>query len=31
MEPGIYLEIKPATSFGFKLEDSLHAYLVPEK
>lgn len=31
MEPGIYLEVKPATSFGFKLEDSLHAYLVYRK
>ncbi len=31
MEPGIYLEVKPATSFGFKLEDSMHAYLVYRK
>ena len=31
MEPGIYLEVKPATSAGFPLKGKLHAYLVYRK
>ena len=31
MEPGIYLEVKPATSSGTRLGSNLHAYLVYRK
>ena len=31
MEPGIYLEVKPATIKGVRLGSNLHAYLVYRK
>ena len=31
MEPGIYIEVKPATGFGVRLGSNLHAYLVYRK